>query len=520
MTYTVTTTSGAALAVISDSTVNKTATSLTLIGKNYAGYGIFLNENYVKLLENFANATSPTSPLAGQLWYNTIDKVLNFYDGVAWKPLSAAQSTSVAPEAETTKVGDIWWDINVSQLKAWDGTQWIVIGPILYTPATVTTGAVSMTISDGFVDHYVVALKSQDTIVAIVSNDSQFTPNPSVSGFSSISPGVNLRSGNVKYVGTSITAETLGTSVEGDFLRKDGNDTTLYTLTVNELAINDKFKIDADTSRSRLINQFPSADFEIWVGSSTKAIDIDPSGVITLAQPLPVTSGGTGSTTASGARTNLGLGTLSTQNTTNLVVTGGSLTGVSLVNASLTNATLNSLTTPITIAQGGTGATSVNQAKINLGLNNVTNESKTTMFGSPTFTGVATAVTMPTTSANTAIATTAFVNNYFSSYGGFGISQSWQGVTGSRSFGDTYQNTTNKPIMVYVRYSAYWATAYAYIGNSTSAVTTEVASDSSGWGWYYWYNNNNSGGINFIVPSGKYYKVICNGVKQVWNELR
>ena len=65
MTYTVTTTSGAVIATVADGTVNTTASSLTLIGKNYAGYGIFLNENYVQLLENFNNSTAPSAPLTG-----------------------------------------------------------------------------------------------------------------------------------------------------------------------------------------------------------------------------------------------------------------------------------------------------------------------------------------------------------------------------------------------------------------------------------------------------------------------
>ena len=52
MPYIVTTTSGTSIATIPDNTVNTTTTSLTLVGKNYAGYGLFLNENYIKLLEN------------------------------------------------------------------------------------------------------------------------------------------------------------------------------------------------------------------------------------------------------------------------------------------------------------------------------------------------------------------------------------------------------------------------------------------------------------------------------------
>ena len=64
MAYTVTTTNGTVITTVADGTVDTTNTSLTLIGKNYAGYGIFLNENYIQLLENFSNSTAPIAPLS------------------------------------------------------------------------------------------------------------------------------------------------------------------------------------------------------------------------------------------------------------------------------------------------------------------------------------------------------------------------------------------------------------------------------------------------------------------------
>ena len=87
MSYTVTTTAGVTLASVADGTVNTTSVSLTLIGKNYAGYGIFLNENYVKLLENFYNSTAPSAPLPGQLWYDSTNSILKVYTGSIWKPV-------------------------------------------------------------------------------------------------------------------------------------------------------------------------------------------------------------------------------------------------------------------------------------------------------------------------------------------------------------------------------------------------------------------------------------------------
>ena len=54
MAYTITLSNGTLLTTIQDGTVNQTSTSLALIGKNYAGYGTFLNSDLVHMLENFA----------------------------------------------------------------------------------------------------------------------------------------------------------------------------------------------------------------------------------------------------------------------------------------------------------------------------------------------------------------------------------------------------------------------------------------------------------------------------------
>jgi len=76
-----------------------------------------------------------------------------------------------------------------------------------------------------------------------------------------------------------------------------------------------------------------------------------PPGVI-----VPISQGGTGATTAAGARTNLGLGTMAVQDANAVAITGGTLTGVSLVASALgtpisgvlTNCTGLPLTTGVT----------------------------------------------------------------------------------------------------------------------------------------------------------------------------
>ena len=70
---------------------------------------------------------------------------------------------------------------------------------------------------------------------------------------------------------------------------------------------------------------------------------------------LAVTDGGTGAATAADARTNLGLGTIATQNANAVAITGGSITGI----------------TDLAIADGGTGASTAADARTNLGLGTI-----------------------------------------------------------------------------------------------------------------------------------------------------
>ena len=86
MAYTINKTDGTALVTVADGAINTTY-SITLIGKNYAGYGEVLNENQIKLSENFANTTAnaPASPLTGQTFYDTTTNQLKVYDGAQFK---------------------------------------------------------------------------------------------------------------------------------------------------------------------------------------------------------------------------------------------------------------------------------------------------------------------------------------------------------------------------------------------------------------------------------------------------
>ena len=55
---------------IEDNTVNN-ETSVKFPGKNTTSYGTVISENFLHLLENFANSSAPLRPIEGQLWFDT-----------------------------------------------------------------------------------------------------------------------------------------------------------------------------------------------------------------------------------------------------------------------------------------------------------------------------------------------------------------------------------------------------------------------------------------------------------------
>ena len=78
--------SGKTSIIVNDGTVD-TSTSLVLIGKNYNRFGEALNEDLLRLLENAANATPPSNPTEGQLWYDTENSYLMLFDNGRWYPI-------------------------------------------------------------------------------------------------------------------------------------------------------------------------------------------------------------------------------------------------------------------------------------------------------------------------------------------------------------------------------------------------------------------------------------------------
>jgi hypothetical protein len=69
--------------IVEDGTIN-TETPLSLIGRDYFGYGSEIAQNFVDLLSNFAGDTPPADPVTGNPWFNTLDETFNIFNGSDW----------------------------------------------------------------------------------------------------------------------------------------------------------------------------------------------------------------------------------------------------------------------------------------------------------------------------------------------------------------------------------------------------------------------------------------------------
>ena len=291
MSYTITLTDGAVFATIADGTIN-TSSSMTLVGKNYAGYGQFINDDIIRLLESNSNTTPPGAPLTGQLWWDKTNNVLKIYNGTVFKTISAATASSSQPVSNST--GDLWFDTVNQQLNVWTGAAWLLVGP-QFTAGQGITGAIPATIVDnGSQSHYCIELYCGNDIVGIVSQDATFTPQNAISGFTTIRPGITLATivgANVPlFQGTATNSQALSGLASTQFMRNDANATTSGTVGILNNAglsvgVNSDFRVSVAGTAVTVANQTSNGNINFSVnkaGTPTTVMTINgATGVIT-----------------------------------------------------------------------------------------------------------------------------------------------------------------------------------------------------------------------------------------------
>ena len=213
MAYVINKFNGVQLVVLDDGTID-TTTSLGLVGRNYVGYGETQNENFVFLLENFANTAPPSRPLAGQIWFNTTDDTAYAYDGSNWNPFGSATLSASAPP--NTNSGALWLKTPINQLYVYTGTEWRFIGPEAvegFGSTRARAGSLDNTAGD---PRPVIFLETNGTVFAICTSTAfVINPSNSVTGFSNaLQVGINLSATakiNGSITGNAATADQLYT---------------------------------------------------------------------------------------------------------------------------------------------------------------------------------------------------------------------------------------------------------------------------------------------------------------------
>jgi hypothetical protein len=227
MSYKINKTNGTLLVELTDGIIDITSTDITLVGRNYKGFGEAFNENFVKIIENFASTSAPSNPLTGQLWFDTSENRLKTYDGVSFKTAGSPAVSATQPNNLVS--GDLWIDNSSNKLYFYDGTNVVLVGPE-YSSTQGKTGLEAVTMIDTSNQNRTILAMYVGGVLAGIYSRFAFTPATS----SVILPyalGREIKIGfnptvvsDFKWQGTAASAEALtdasgATFTTADFVR-------------------------------------------------------------------------------------------------------------------------------------------------------------------------------------------------------------------------------------------------------------------------------------------------------------
>jgi len=251
MSYKLNKTDGELLVELADGQIDTTTTDITLVGKNYRGFGEFINENFIKMIENFASTAAPSNPLVGQLWYDTNEQRLKLYNGTAFRTaggpiVSASQPNMVA--------GDIWIDNDNNKMYFFDGTDLVLVGPDYDSGQGQTGFEVASVIDISARERVILKIWIGGTLFGVItkeefrlSGDNKIAGYPDDADDIVIPPrqlflqGFNLVDANFWYRGTAANARALvdaegNSKTSANFLPSDENGETTGSLKIKNSA--------------------------------------------------------------------------------------------------------------------------------------------------------------------------------------------------------------------------------------------------------------------------------------------
>ena len=394
MSYIINNTRGQIVAVVADGTVNTTATDLYLVGRALTDYGTYENENYVFLLENFANSTAPNQPVLGQLWYNSdTDEISTYSSTDTWLPLATQayvqlQKISPAftgvPTAPTAGIGTATTQIATTAFVS-NSPQFTGVPTAPTATAGTSTTQIATTAfvsqSPEFSGTPLTPTAAPGTATTQIASTAFVTNSPIFVGVPTAPTAAggttstqlattefvqNLRA-NIVLTGTPTAptaayndnSTTLATTafVQGE--KTSPAFSGVPTAPTASIAVS-----STQLATTRYVTDYANA-LPTMSKQNANAVAIT-GGTITGISPLAVADGGTGGSTTAGARAGLQLGNIAVMNTSNVAFTGGTMDSVAI-----TGGTMSGLTSPLPVASGGTGASTEALARTNIGLGSI-----------------------------------------------------------------------------------------------------------------------------------------------------
>jgi len=284
MAYTIKHFNNSTAAVVEDGSLNLKY-DISLIGKNYSGYGIVQNENFMWLLENFAGGSEPPNATTGQLWYDTdVQKLKINYAGNSWRTIGITNvvSNGVAPPSNAMSIGDFWWDDTNEQLYCrGNNNADIYIGGSAENPGTQILPG---TLTDASGDLHSVLLAYVDTELSFVVSKDTFvlptTGTDAIANFISITKGITLASSTTtdlgfRFNGIATNSNKLG-GVDASGYIIAATPTFVNSATFSDtgftIGSNSNLKISISSSDNAIINNQYSDTIEFKTTSSDETV--------------------------------------------------------------------------------------------------------------------------------------------------------------------------------------------------------------------------------------------------------
>ena len=236
MSYQINKTNGALLVDLADGQIDNSTTDITLIGRNYKGFGEFINENFIGILENFANTLPPSNPITGQLWWDTSTNRLKIYTGSEFTSGGGPIVSSTEPNMVE---GDLWINNESKQMYFHDGNRAILLGPNYSAFQGITGSQVETVLDSQSTSRTIIKFYIGNTVVGIYSKIA-FTPAPGtqLGGLEGdVQKGFNVIEDTFKWHGTATRADALidangNTRLAAQFLPADTDGTTSGALII------------------------------------------------------------------------------------------------------------------------------------------------------------------------------------------------------------------------------------------------------------------------------------------------